>query len=318
MDDAEDIDPRQKQIEELLQSLPEPKPPSEEFVARLRSEFAAGTIRPGPFATDSEEKPWLEDDRRDEASATPDAPPAEAASGGEIPGPEARPRVVRFPWRFVFPVAAAAAILLVVFVLNRGSGPGNITAQGNGTIHIGDETFPFSEAEEFTHRLQPGTKFAVEGDMSALLDLLYPGNLAVQATPGVTMTVPQPPGRWFGRTSKFQIDRGEVRVVTGPDFAGSLLRIRTPGTSVEVLGTTLAVLCDPCSTCVCVLDGTARMKDRSGEMVRVPPGMRNTIFNELDQPLIKEPIRPSERMKLQMLQQSSKSGLTGKPPTPDP
>ncbi len=91
------------------------------------------------------------------------------------------------------------------------------------------------------------------------------------------------------------------------------LEIAAPGTEIDILGTTFAVICSPCSTCVCVLDGIAQMTGKNGLPVSVSPGRRNTFFNDVDRPPLDEPIRGDERMKLEMLRDAALPELEKKP-----
>jgi hypothetical protein len=137
------------------------------------------------------------------------------------------------------------------------------------------------------------------------VDLLCPGRLALQATAGSEFTVPRSPGRWIARASECAVDQGEVRFATGPRFHRARLRIALPSARVEVVGTTLAVICDRDSSCACVLDGQVTMTDMAGTVATVHAGERRTVSR--DKPAHVEPIRPMERMKLQMLDDRARS-----------
>jgi len=94
----------------------------------------------------------------------------------------------------------------------------------------------------------------------------------MQLSPGTELTLPSPPGRWFGRHARASVDRGLVRVTTGKNFDGARLAITTPEATVHVTGTTLAVIAEAAGTCVCVLEGTAHVRPHRGTMTRVHPG----------------------------------------------
>jgi len=314
----------ERALEDLVRDLPPGPAASPEFAKNLRASFSAGSIEAGSFVDDSEVDPadltgvWSEE--LDDGTALDDTVPGRIKDSGPLSSPAAAAgatssstgpakhtgRVFAFPvWAQAMTLAAAVALIVFVQNANRGAGPEQFQARGNGTIEIDGKTFALSELDAFRSLLEPGTAIHVEGDMSALLDFVYPGFMAVQVTPGVEMTIPEPAGRWFDRTASFGVDHGEVRVVTGPDFAGADLSILAPGTEIEVTGTTFAVICSPCSTCVCVLEGTAQMKDEDGKVQPVRPGRRQTFFNDNDDPPFEEPIRGEERMKLEMFRDSA-------------
>ena len=100
--------------------------------------------------------------------------------------------------------------------------------------------------------------------------------------------------------------------MTGPDFSRGVLRFDAPDAAIEVRGTTLAVICEPDATCLCVLDGTAAMIDREGRVESVAPGTRRTVYRDGRAPLV-EAIRPMEQMKLDMLANQGDSLLLRMP-----
>ena len=303
-----------RELESLVRELSSDAAPSVDFAKTLRASFSSGSIEPGSFRDETNAGAvedldddltcvWLEAET--EESASSDSEDTRTRSSEAHSG-----RLLAFPvWSQALVLAAAVALIFLVRSANEGAGPEQITAAGNGTIEIDGQTFALSELPAFRDLLEPGAAIHVEGDMSALLDLVYPGFMAVQITAGVEMTLPKPAGRWFNRTASFGVGQGEVRVVTGPDFAGADLAILAPGTEIEITGTTFAVICSPCSTCVCVLEGTAQMTDESGRTWPVAPGHRQTFFNDRDDPPLDEPIRGEERMKLEMLREASQARL---------
>src|SRR4029077_6921354 len=90
---------------------------------------------------------------------------------------------------------------------------------------------------------------------------------------------------------------GEIRITTGPRFAGARLAVSSPRAGAEVKGTTLAVIREPGGTCVCVYDGVVRVGEKRGPMVEVGHGHRRYVFNDGRDPEIAE-IREAEVSKL--------------------
>src|SRR5205085_433042 len=96
----------------------------------------------------------------------------------------------------------------------------------------------------------------------AAIEIAAAGDMVVQITSGTDATVPGVPGRWFGRRVEGELESGELRITTGPRFAGATLALTTPEANVVVTGTTLAVIREPAGTCVCVFDGRVRVGEK--------------------------------------------------------
>ncbi|MEZ4651124.1 MAG: hypothetical protein R3E97_20510 [Candidatus Eisenbacteria bacterium] len=330
---------REKRIEAELRSLPSPAP-DPDFQARLRSMFAAGELTP-TLPRNVEEDPSAEGffgepsgrtgafgNVTDIADATGDggdgfaagtsargaagadtSPGAAPGSGGTTSQGDPIPldfgaRRTRKPrplWRhWLVPAVAAAAVLLLYFI--RPTPPGvsglDVAAQGNGTLRVGSRSFPIAEVEQYASLLEPGTKLLVEGDMSAEIHMTVEDDFRLVAIAGAEFTVPYPAKK--GRNS-FQVDMGEVRVATLPGISGEAIEIGAPGTRVDVMGTTLAVIADTSSTCVCLLEGTAMMMMKNGDMHHLDEGMRTIMYMDPEKPDETAPIFGNERMKLEML-----------------
>lgn len=327
----------ERRIEELLRTLPEPAPDAE-FRARLRHDFAAGSVArtlgdaPGgtedlagtsavpPFASHAEvpEGPDAAPGRTSgPGTPTPGFfPPAEP--GRPSPGrgvfPEDAPtsqpprRSIDFGstgasrgrpgfWRWLAPSFAAAAVVLLYFL--RPVPPTlEVAALGGGHLRIDGRTYPIGEVGTYRDLLRPGASLLVEGDASTELRFRVADDFTLAAIPGAEFTVPQPARS--GRAA-FRVTMGEVRVATLPGIAGEAVEIEAPGTRVDVMGTTLAVIADTASTCVCLLEGTAMMMSREGAMMPLDPGMRRIMHMDPARPDETAPIHGNERMKLEML-----------------
>jgi ferric-dicitrate binding protein FerR (iron transport regulator) len=256
---------RDAETRALVARLPDASP-APEFLARLRQDFQRGTVQPALRAVPSWKRPVV---------------------------------------RWTGAALGLAAALVLVLLANRGPGWQMVRASGAGSLFVGTTEIALSDVAEELTMLRPGTVVRMEGDETASLDLFYPGLLSLQVTPGSRLSLPAAPGRWFGRRSSFRVDEGEVRVVTGPRFSGARLEISAPGTEVHVLGTTFAVIATADSTCLCVLEGTARMMmPQESSMMPVPPMRRRTVFMDSAETM-EEPIRPMEEMKLTMLRDTA-------------
>jgi len=128
-------------------------------------------------------------------------------------------------------------------------------------------------------------------------DYVMNDHLSVQLAPESEMTVPEWPRRWLGSTASCEVTYGEARFTTGPSYSSRLL-VTSPLATIEVTGTTLAVISGQDSSCVCVLDGEVVMTDTDGTAHVVEAGTRRTVFREAPAHVME--ILPMERMKLEM------------------
>jgi len=257
---AEPRTPAEARARDAVRALPPPAADAA-FRARLKADFVAGSI----------------------------APPVRAAT--------IVPLRSAFTWRraFVPLAAAAAAVLVIAGVLNRGAPWHLMAVAGDGVAVVDGVPVPLGHADELARRLVPGARVRVPE--TATVELASMGTLAIQLTPGTDLTVPAVPGRWWARRVAAEIRSGEIRVTSGRRFKGARLAIETPAASVELSGTTLAVICDPEGTCVCVLEGHARVGPRGGAMMSVPGGMRRFVFLDARAPELAT-MREIEHVKL--------------------
>ena len=79
---------------------------------------------------------------------------------------------------------------------------------------------------------------------------------------------------------------------------------------VEVTGTTLAVICDPEGTCVCVFEGVVHVGRKSGPLSPVEHGKRGFVYNDGREPVVAT-IRETELVKLGMFREQSRKALGG-------
>jgi ferric-dicitrate binding protein FerR (iron transport regulator) len=247
-----------------------------------------------------------EEQRASAAVRALSTPPADAAfrarlarefASGAIARAGAREalRPVAPAWRAVLgwaiPVAAAAA-LLVVGVLNRGPRWELVSSRGAGDVVVDGVPVPIASMNDLARRLRRGVRLKLPSE--GQIEIAIPGQIAMQVAPGTDVTLPASAGRWFGRSTRASVANGEVRITTGAGFHGARLAVETPEAMVQVTGTTLAVICEPTGTCVCVLEGSVRVAAQAGGAgVPVSEGHRRYVFNDARAPESAE-IRPTE------------------------
>ncbi len=230
----------------------------------------------------------------------------EFTSGGEV-------AKRRRPLAVALALAASIALALGGFawLANRGGSWTIAATSGVGVVEVDGRAIDLADAAGLASALAPGVR--VSTGARAELELELEGSLTLVVTPETTLRLPAAPGRWFGRNVTAALERGEIRGHTGRRFDGAHLRIDLAGGSVEVTGTTFAVLANAEGSCVCVLDGTVRMRERDGTFV-VAPGRRRVIPPG-ESAGRDEPIRPAEAMKLEMLrEQVEAAGTPGSGP----
>jgi FecR-like protein len=209
-------------------------------------------------------------------------------------------------WRLA-PIAVAT-LAVVVALTNRGPGWTVLTTAGDGIAVVDQTPVPLGHGEELQRRLRTGARLTVPDGCE--MEIASAGSIVFQLTAGTELTLPGGPGRWFGRRVAGAVRHGEIRVTTGPAFHGARLRLETPEATVEVTGTTLAVICEPAGTCVCVYDGMVEVGARGGTTERVPGGRRRFVYNDGRPPELAG-IRPPEVQKLGDLRAHHRAWLGG-------
>jgi len=266
--DLERLTPEEARARDAVRSL---APPAADtgYRARLRQGFASGALAP--------------------------ARPREGLR--PLPIPLYRRPALRWA---LLPVAAAAA-LVAITTLNQGPRWELISSRGEGVAVIDAVPVPMNHAEDLARRLRPGARLRLpEG---AEVEIVSRGQIAMQITPGSDVTLPEPPGRWFGRHARAGIAEGDVRITTGAGFRGARLEVETPEAIVEVTGTTLAVICEAGGTCVCVFEGRVTVAGRGeGSKVPVAEGHRRFVFND-GRPPESAGIRPVEDVMLRQFRE---------------
>lgn len=181
----------------------------------------------------------------------------------------------RWAWLAV-PVAAAA---LLAIVLGRG-GPDISPAwlvlgtSGTGTLEWAGETRELADLAADTELPREGGPIALD---DGWIEIGRPGVVAVRLNAGSRAELSAPPGDDPSR-SVWNLALGELQVLTGPGFAGNELWVQTPEGRTEVVGTAFAVYRDESGTCVCVLEGVARIGMNTADLEDVAAGFRKVMF----------------------------------------
>lgn len=198
-------------------------------------------------------------------------------SGRLVPSARAQRGGRRTPYwvRWAAIPAAAAAVVALVFFLNRDAGWSIQPMSERGAIRVAGQPVDASVRGALARRLKPGV--AVETGDDGHVELLADGVLLVEVMPASALTVPNARRSAGHDALAFGVTRGEVRLMTGPRFAGSDLEVTTPEGTVRITGTTVAIDRDDNGTCVCVMHGTAMVGTRAGDMEPVPSGMRKVM-----------------------------------------
>ena len=271
------LSPDEARVRDALRAL-EPPRPDAAFRERLRVGFVSGRIG---------------------ARRVPESP---------VAWPR-RPGIRRWAiGRLALAPLAVAALIVVVVLADRGPGWSVLATTGEGMAVLDGSTVPLALRAGLERRLRPGARLTVPP--GGEIELASAAGLVVQVTAGTEFTLPATPGRWFHRRVVGEVQHGEIRVTTGSAFRGARLRVETPEVAVEVTGTTLAVICEPVGTCVCVYDGEVRVGARGAGLEGVPTGRRRFVFNDGRPPETAD-IRPMENQKLGMFRAGRRAWLEG-------
>ncbi len=249
----------------------------------------------------------LETLAREAVHALPDVAPdpafrARMKSGFAAGTLEPRLRVIepaprRRGWLVWSAVAAAAAVALIVWVAAPRPSVWTISdVTGNGIVSVDGRAVSLSDMARSAGLVKAGARLtAPEGGE---FQIRHAG-MTIFITPGTDMRVPV--GTREGSSTAYSgtVAMGQVRITTAPEFQGNSLEFETPETRVRITGTTLAIIRDPGTTCVCVLEGKVQIRTRDGSMVPVSGGHRGTFLPGNDDAEFGE-IRDMERDKLTM------------------
>lgn len=257
------------EAESVLRGLSAPKA-DPAFRARLRQEFASGSIRP-------------------KLSLVP----------GRAPGRGFGPLLGAF-------AAAAAALVLLAGWANQGPRWSVRRIMGSGTVTVDDHNFPAGKAGEIAAALRPGAVVHLSEGLT--LDLNAGSTILLEMAPGSNVRLPGSPGRWWSRQVVAQVMSGNLRISTGGAFHGASLMVKGRDAEAMVSGTTLTVICDEEGTCVCVREGMVEVRRPNSPLVAVAEGQ--LMFTPRDgAPSVCHGMRPDERVALDGLLARERSFL---------
>jgi ferric-dicitrate binding protein FerR (iron transport regulator) len=209
----------------------------------------------------------------------------------------------RAAWRWALAPLLAAALIVSALALNRAPGWQVAASLGEGAITLDGRPVSAKNLAEVSRLIHPGVR--VRTPEGVVLRLASAGLGMMEITPGSDVTLPSVPGRWFSRAVRAEVQGGIARFSTAPAFHGARLSIQTPEAEVEVTGTTFSVLSLPVGTCVCVLEGQVKMRERGGAMTTIGPGARHEIFNTgqaaLDDHLLAHQVQPLTELRAETM-----------------
>ncbi len=223
---------------------------------------------------------------------------------GDIRGRKApaRPRFFPLPaWQFAALLLAAVGVWLLIRFFPGPSWKIQAVA-GKGWITVNDERVDASEPGLLAHLVLPGARVRVGGDV--LLDLRGGDALLLELAGGSDVTLPAAPRRWFAKPLECFVHTGELRLRTGPEFAGQRLAVLTAEGTTEITGTTVSVYRGDGFTCVCVLEGTAHVGKDPAHMQAVTAGLRKVMFGG-DRPSEVSDIEPHHEEGLRRFEERS-------------
>lgn len=194
-------------------------------------------------------------------------------------------------WHWAAPLAAMIAAVAVGFMLNRGPALEILDVAGSGDVLVNGQRIALNDMQTLRFEMRPGA--VVEVPAGGRVDLRVPGVALYELMGGTRMTLPDVPGRWFERAVACSLGSGELRLKTGDRFTGSELRVDTPDGLVIVTGTLLSVQCDAQGTCVCVLEGAARVGVDTSDLETVTPGNRKIMLRDGTVEIV--PVKPMHR-----------------------
>jgi ferric-dicitrate binding protein FerR (iron transport regulator) len=209
-----------------------------------------------------------------------------ALSDHAVPHTESGSR--RMPrWGWVLLPAAAVAVLLFVLILPRQSPTWSVHGvRGEGQVEVAGRTLAVTESDLMARAIGSGARVRINEGL--VLDLILDDHLLLELDEGADVSVPVLPERGDRSLLISEVHAGELRVKTGPGFSGRGLHILTAEGRTEIVGTIVSVYKGDGLTCVCVLEGTARIGADDAGMEEVPSGMRKVMFGDGRPPMVTE------------------------------
>ncbi len=185
------------------------------------------------------------------------------ASDEAAPAPEPAPRR-RFGLVLLGGALAAAAAIVLVFLLKRAPEPTWVVLDGSGTGSVRIDGRPFDGADR--QGVADALLSAREIETSTTpLRVLLRDEMVLELGPRTRLSQVRlaAAGAWSLRA-----DAGSLRVATGPRFGGRGLAVHTADLALDVTGTIFAVDVDDHGSCVCCLEGSVACKPDGSDAAR--------------------------------------------------
>ncbi|HTF91115.1 MAG TPA: hypothetical protein VK843_22055 [Planctomycetota bacterium] len=221
-----------------------------DFHQRLRAEFLDA-----PFEQVGAEE-------LDEADLGPE--PVVAPRWGEGALLPDRGAVLSLPpqsrWRKIVAIVAIAAAALLVWRWPTTSGWRVAPTSNYSLARVDGKEFSPKQSGQLAAALEPGSLLEVVGGS---LELVLDRRVALSLGPDSVLRLVNVPAPQVLEAILIDQQRGSIAVVTGPEFPGSTLRIRTPDTEVRAVGTEFAVdVIAAQGSCVCCAGGSVQVFER--------------------------------------------------------
>jgi hypothetical protein len=247
MSDRNDMNltPEELRLQQAIRGLGDVSP-EEAFQERLRAQFISGEI-----------------DAQDEEGTADNVVPLKR--GGN-----------RRRW-LAAAIPALAAIF--AFLILSGDDPSWTlrSVTGTGSIQVNGQTVDAADFEQLENLVEAGARFELPA--TAELELVLGEVMVFGIIRDSDVTIPAELGD-LETIYTATVDHGELLVKTGPAFAGEDLLILTSEGRIELTGTTIAVNKGDGFTCVCVLEGTAKIGKDIADLEEVSAGNRKVKFGE--------------------------------------
>ena len=173
--------------------------------------------------------------------------------------------------------AISSMAALLAFLLLSGGDPAWTlrSVTGTGSILVNGQSVDATDFAALEDLVEPGARFVVPA--TAEIELRLGKVMVFGIIRDSDVTIPAKPE---GDESRYTatVTVGELLVKTGPAFPGEELLILTSEGRIELTGTTIAVNKGDGFTCVCVLEGTAKIGKDVADLEEVAAGYRKVMF----------------------------------------
>jgi hypothetical protein len=195
--------------------------------------------------------------------------------------PRARAR-----WWWILVPAAAAVLLFVLFMPGPASTWVMQGVEGEGQIEIEGQTLTTGAPDLIGRALGSGGRVRVPEGVS--LDLRLNDRLLLALVAGTDATVPAPLEPNAESPLIAEVHAGDLMIKTGPGFPGTELHIITTDGRTEIVGSVVAVYKGDGYTCVCVLEGTARVGAHEEHLEEITQGRLKIMFGDGSPPIVSD------------------------------